>query len=724
MLVSIITPAHNEAKIIKNFIAKAANFLKRKKIDGEIIVVENGSTDNTWEIIKKNPSVKAMHLSRGNKGQALKAGMKAAQGEFLITLDTDLWDEKFVDQSLINLKNFDIVVGSKSLSGSKDERVLSSKIMNWGYNFLFRLVFNLRGTDTHAKLSFNRAKILPLVAACQTEDLNFDTELIIRSERAALSKLEIPTQVKEIRPRVFSLRTQLVKTVKNFLTLIKVLGPSPNWNYIFIFLGLSIGAILRFTYFKDWFFFSVDEEHYSFMTRMITVDHHIPLIGGPISGTSLYMAPWFLYANAVLFFLSNNNPLFNGMVFALIELSTVLLIYLIGKKLFSGKAGALAALLYGSSFLMALFDRHYWNITLTPFLSAATFYCLLRYLEGGKKWLILTALIVGFGISSTFSLFAVFLFAVIVIALFKRPVFKGDIFLFLTVIGVLHIPLVLFDLRHNFWLLNGLIEFLTVHSYDRVPFLTRAGGTLVLFLETLGKSLVITSPLDVSDEISICTERILRYHPQLWAMAITAAGLFGYLLIALRSKRKTVWLIGLLWLVNFSSLFLFRADPAERHWLPFLPLFFLTLGATLASFPGKILAFVIISPLVILNLMSYVHSYASYGLADKETAVKIAITKTSSAHFSVNAVGDCHKWGYRYLFSQFNHEPGESYLDGSFSWMYSAPPNPKEIETHVTFFAPNKHFPLTPEESQAKQKLLDKAESIISSGSLLIFIEN
>lgn len=354
--VSIITPAHNEEGLIGTFVESAVSFLARHKIRGEVVVVENGSRDNTQNILfslqKKYSQLKVFTLPVGNKGLALKKGIAAAWGEKLILLDTDVWDEKFVDSSIKNLDRYEIVIGSKAISGAKDNRSLPVRFINWGYNFVMRLFFDFKGTETHAKLSFRKASIAPLVNKCKTSELVFDTELILRAERAGLTKMEIPTVISEVRPRRFGALDQMVKTIKNCFVLLFALGPTPNWTYVTVGGALIIGLFFRLYRYSDWFFFSVDEEHYSFMTRMITVNHHLPLIGGPISGTNLYMAPWFLYFNSIWFFLSGNNPEFSGVIFVSLEMLTVVFIYLIGRKLFSAKAGAIGALLYASSFLL------------------------------------------------------------------------------------------------------------------------------------------------------------------------------------------------------------------------------------------------------------------------------------------------------------------------------------------------------------------------------------
>src|SRR3989338_36138 len=579
IMISIITPAHNEESTIKQFVQSAITYLKMKKIPGEVIVAQNGSNDETASILsqlkKQYKPLRILSLPQGNKGLALRTALTEAKGEKLITLDTDLWDSKFVDQSVELLEKYDVVVGSKVIAGAKDGRPLLSRELNYLYNFAIKLFFNFKGTETHAKLSFRKDSLLPLIAKCTSDHLIFDTELIIRAEREGLPRIEIPTTAKEIRGRRFSVLDHLVKTAKNFLILGQTLGFSINRGYLILLIALVIGAFLRFFQFSDWFFFSVDEEHYAYMTRMITVNHHFPLIGGPISGTKLYMAPWFLYFNSIWFWIGNNSVLFAGAVFVFLELLAIIFVFKLAKAVFSERAAALAALLYSSSTLMALFDRHYWNITLVPLISILTFYTLYKYHQSNRKWIIVTALALGFGLSTTFSVFVIFLFALASIVVIKKRTLFQDLAKFLGIVSLLHLPLVFFDLRHEFWLLKGVKELLSGNYTSGSGYLPETLlRSLSLFVETLSQSLAISGPVDVSDVTSICDLGVQRLSsfPGIALVIVVLLSIFTF--IALQKRSKTLFLILVFAAVNILSILFFRTDAQSRHFLPFLPLFF------------------------------------------------------------------------------------------------------------------------------------------------------
>ena len=141
-MLSIITAVYNEEKIVESFVKNAVGFLRKKKIDGEVLVVENGSTDDTLKILKnlqkKYPELVIEIMPIGNKGLALKRGLEMAHGTYLVHLDTDLWDQEFVESSIEHLENYEIVIGSKVIKGAKDDRSFAPRFINWGYNFVMR----------------------------------------------------------------------------------------------------------------------------------------------------------------------------------------------------------------------------------------------------------------------------------------------------------------------------------------------------------------------------------------------------------------------------------------------------------------------------------------------------------------------------------------------------------------------------------------------------------
>jgi dolichol-phosphate mannosyltransferase len=117
---SIISPVYGAAKILHELVDRINQAVLRITDDYEIILVEDNSPDNSWEIIeslsKQNPKVKGLRLSR-NFGQqyALAAGFDHARGDWVVTIDCDLQDDPAFIYDLYSeaLNNYDVVFASR-----------------------------------------------------------------------------------------------------------------------------------------------------------------------------------------------------------------------------------------------------------------------------------------------------------------------------------------------------------------------------------------------------------------------------------------------------------------------------------------------------------------------------------------------------------------------------------------------------------------------------------
>lgn len=144
--ISIILPAKDEAKSIPILIKEISSILIKTKKTYEIIIVDDGSKDNTKEIIKKLKNSKVQLIShRGNlgKSQALQTGFNQARGDTIITMDADLQDDpKEIPNFLRELKSYDVVSGWKKKRYDPISKKIPSKIFN-------KLVNILTGLNIH-----------------------------------------------------------------------------------------------------------------------------------------------------------------------------------------------------------------------------------------------------------------------------------------------------------------------------------------------------------------------------------------------------------------------------------------------------------------------------------------------------------------------------------------------------------------------------------------------
>ena len=143
--ISFVIPCYNEEPNLRALFAAIREVVEPLKLSYEIVVTDDCSTDNSWELLKElamcEPRLRAQRFAF-NCGQsaALWAGMKAARGRFIITMDADLQnDPRDVPQFLDALKRYDCVCGTRVAARSHGDnfiRTISSRIANWVRNKL------------------------------------------------------------------------------------------------------------------------------------------------------------------------------------------------------------------------------------------------------------------------------------------------------------------------------------------------------------------------------------------------------------------------------------------------------------------------------------------------------------------------------------------------------------------------------------------------------------
>ena len=140
MHLSVVIPLFNEEKSLDELYSSIAKTISKINLKSEVIFIDDGSKDNSWEIIKniakKYSNVKGIKFLRNfGKSQALSAGFKESTGEIVITLDADLQDDPNEIESLYKLikeENFDLVSGwKKKRYDSLIFKNLPSKLFNW-----------------------------------------------------------------------------------------------------------------------------------------------------------------------------------------------------------------------------------------------------------------------------------------------------------------------------------------------------------------------------------------------------------------------------------------------------------------------------------------------------------------------------------------------------------------------------------------------------------------
>lgn len=223
---SILIPIYNEEEILQKNTITYIRKLRKVRESFEIIFSENGSTDNTKKILyylkkKHNKIIRVLTSSQPNYGLALKKAILKARGEFIVCEELDLCNINFFKTStgLLKSKKFDIVIGSKNLSTSNDERPLSRRVASKVFTKILFMLFGFNGTDTHGLKAFNR-KIIPFVKKTKLDKDMFATEMVIRACKSNLNYHEIPISLKEIRVTPVALKNRVYKVLLQLFKLL------------------------------------------------------------------------------------------------------------------------------------------------------------------------------------------------------------------------------------------------------------------------------------------------------------------------------------------------------------------------------------------------------------------------------------------------------------------------------------------------------------------------
>ena len=207
---SIIIPVYNEEKLLKRQTERILAGIESlyPEIQFEIILVENGSYDNTAEIasrLSEDKRIKVVSIKQPSYGLAFKAGLLKAKYQVIFQFDIDFWDLEFIRQADKLLETYDFVIGSKNIDGARDLRPIKRRLLS-------------RYLEKAIKKEIVGRYIKDIV--CQNHF--FDSELMIRIALDGHSFKEIPVNLQELRNSRFPFLVRLREVTGEFMTLISL----------------------------------------------------------------------------------------------------------------------------------------------------------------------------------------------------------------------------------------------------------------------------------------------------------------------------------------------------------------------------------------------------------------------------------------------------------------------------------------------------------------------
>src|SRR5574338_1520531 len=204
---SVVIPAYNESARLGNTLRAVVDYLAQNVPGGEVIVVDDGSTDNTADlarqVFKDSKGLRTSVISyKSNlgKGRAVRLGLLAARGEVALFSDADLstpiTEAPKLVEPIVN-GQYDVTFGSRAL-----DRRLIGVHQSWRreqggrvFNLVVRVATGMPFWDTQCGFKAFRMSICrPLIEAATVDRFGFDVELLFLAFRAGLRLREVPVR--------------------------------------------------------------------------------------------------------------------------------------------------------------------------------------------------------------------------------------------------------------------------------------------------------------------------------------------------------------------------------------------------------------------------------------------------------------------------------------------------------------------------------------------------
>lgn len=462
---------------------------------------------------------------------------------------------------------------------------------------------------------------------------------------------------------------------------------------LLLFLILLSAFLVRIWKLTELFHFTYDESVPAFVGKKLIEDGHIPLIGG-VTPLGFHLGPYFYYFLSFLLFLGNLNPIIWGWAGALIAMVTTYFMYLVGSTFVNKRIGIVGACFWAFSTLAVIYDRHLWALYWGPLISLITILCLYKIIKGKEIFIYPLAVTLVFGIHADPSNLIFLVLTLVVYIFYKLPVTKNT-FIALAIVLLSFLPLVAFDLRHNFANTRPILKFFTSQTnspgFNSQVFF----DNFLLFPRTFSRLIYQFGDTEISKQYSYCQNFISEKYQAIVPLMIfmTLLAITAFIILTLKNKKyKDNWrLIAILialYLVGIQIYgAVFGADIFEHYLTGLFPAFLLVIVFYLTFLPKRI-TIALLAIFLITNVLKISNLQNSLGLLYKKQAIEFVTREVGENDFSLDSLSSCWRYsGYRYLFAVFGKSPVKSYVDPSLGYLYSktsiAPSHPGTVVVMV-----------------------------------------
>jgi dolichyl-phosphate beta-glucosyltransferase len=222
--VSVVMPAWNSAAYLDANVRSVLAFFEATGIDGEVIVVDDGSTDGTADSVRPDPNVLVLRLGHRGKGAALRAGMRSASGDIRAFTDADLpygMEGLPLAMTYIRERRFHAVVGDRTLPGSTYQNAgLLRTLLSEVASFAFRTLVTGGIYDTQCGFKVFRGDVAAeLFRLARIDGFAIDVELIYLVLKHRLDLKRIPVQLERNAPSSVHVLRDSIRAFRDIATI-------------------------------------------------------------------------------------------------------------------------------------------------------------------------------------------------------------------------------------------------------------------------------------------------------------------------------------------------------------------------------------------------------------------------------------------------------------------------------------------------------------------------
>ena len=187
MRTTVVLPAYNEAEALPRVLAELAEHLDRSY---EVLVVDDGSTDETAELAEQGPCRLVRHSSNRGKGVAIRTGIAQSRGEYVVVMDADAtYPAQAIDRLVELLGENDLVRGKRA--ADEDSMPSLNRVGNWFFNKLFTIAHGLEGGD-HLSGLYGLRRDAFVRLGLEAKGFDIETEIGIKAQAHGLRITEFP----------------------------------------------------------------------------------------------------------------------------------------------------------------------------------------------------------------------------------------------------------------------------------------------------------------------------------------------------------------------------------------------------------------------------------------------------------------------------------------------------------------------------------------------------